>query len=307
MPANDGRGTPGRRISMVKKNRASRKPKTVQTVESEKEMGEISLLNRANVFEGGLSSWGVPQRIADELIKHHTRVNYEAGRLIFGQGSPADVVLWVVKGVVREMCPNPNGTQTLVRLATAGDILGLADKLNDKGQWVRRFEAWTASKCTLAIVTRDNIRNLLKGMGPDELLALTERMNSAAAEWIEYYATFLGLSYRERVEILMAELGRKFGVPDKDGVLITFEPTHCDLAEMIGSSRPVIGRVMTELMEDGEIARRDRKYLLLRGGAIEARLSENPRASNGDLTARIQASQSNGRAVPLRPQHKWGR
>lgn len=279
----------------------------MHTAVSETKMGEISVLNRANVFESGLSSWGVPQRIADELVKHHTRANYEAGRLIFSQGSPADIVLWVVKGVVREMCPNPNGTQTLVRLATAGDILGLADKLNDKGHWVRRFEAWTASKCILAMVTRDNLRNLLKGMAPDELLALTERMNSAAAEWVEYYATFLGLSYRERVEIVMAELGRKFGVPDKDGVLIAFEPTHSDLAEMIGSSRPVIGRVMAELLEDGEIARRDRKYLLLRGGTIEAKLTENPRAANSDLTARIQASQLNGRAISIRPQHKWGR
>jgi CRP/FNR family cyclic AMP-dependent transcriptional regulator len=292
---------------MVKKRRDSRKPKAVHTAASETKMGEISLLNRANVFESGLCSWGVPQRIADELIKHHTRVNYETDRLIFSQGSPADIVLWVVKGVVREMCPNPNGTQTLVQLATAGDILGLADKLNDKGQWVRRFEAWTASKCILAMVARDNLRNLLKSMGADELLALTERMNSAAAEWVEYYATFLGLSYRERVEIVMAELARKFGVPDSDGVLIAFEPTHSDLAEMIGSSRPVIGRVMAELMEDGEIARRDRKYLLLNGGAIEARLSENPRPANSDMTARVQASQSSGRAIPIRPQHKWSR
>lgn len=278
----------------------------MNTAPSETKMGEISLLNRANVFESGLSSWGVPPRIADDLILHHTRVNYEAGRMIFSQGSPADIVLWVVKGVVREMCPNPNGTQTLVRLATAGDILGLADKLNDKGQWVRRFEAWTASKCILAIVTRDNLRNLLKSMGPDELLALTERMNSAAAEWVQYYATFLGLSYRDRVEIVMAELGRKFGVADKDGVLIAFEPTHSDLAEMIGSSRPVIGRVMAELMEDGEIARRDRKYLLLRGGAIEARLASNPHTANSDTTLRVQQAQSNGRAIPMRPQHKWG-
>lgn len=278
----------------------------MHTALSESKMGEISLLNRANVFESGLSAWGVPQRIADELIKHHTRVNYEAGRLIFSQGSPADIVLWVVKGVVREMCPNPNGTQTLVRLATTGDILGLADKLNDKGQWVRRFEAWTASKCVLAIVTRDNLRNLLKSIEPDELLALAERMNSAAAEWVEYYATFLGLSYRERVEIVMAELGRKFGVPDKDGVLIAFEPTHSDLAEMIGSSRPVIGRVMAELIEDGEIARRDRKYLLLRGGAIEAGLAGNHHTANSDMTLRVQQAQSNGRAMPMRPQHKWG-
>lgn len=270
-------------------------------------MAEISVLNRTNVFESGLCSWGIPQRIADELIKYHSRADYEAGRLVFSQGSPADIVFWVVKGVVREICPNPNGTQTLVRLATTGDILGLADKLNDKGDWVRRFEAWTASKCILAMVTRDNLRNLLKGMGPEELLALSERMNSAASEWVEHYATFLGLTYRERVEIVMAELGRKFGVPDKDGLLIAFEPTHSDLAEMIGSSRPVIGRVMTELMEDGEVTRRDRKYILLRGGAIEARLSENSRAAATDMTSRIQPVASNGHAIPIRRQHKWSR
>ena len=101
-------------------------------------------------------------------------------------------------------------------------------------------------------------------------------MNSAATEWVQYYATFLGLSYRERIEMVMAELGRKFGIPDGDGILLTFEPTHSDLAEMIGSSRPVVGRVLTELVEDGEIGRRERKYILLRGGAIEAAVNERP-------------------------------
>jgi CRP-like cAMP-binding protein len=215
-------------------------------------------------------------------------------------------VLWVVKGVVREVCPNPNGTQTLVRLATTGDILGLADKLIDKGRWVRRFEAWTATNCVIAVVTRDHVRNLLKAMNPEELLALSERMNSAAAEWVQFYATFLGLSYRERIEMVMAELGRKFGIPDSDGTLITFEPTHSDLAEMIGSSRPVVGRVLTELAEDGEIGRRDRKYILLRGGAIEAAMKEVPRISNGHVPTSIQPAASSRRNIPLRRQHRWG-
>jgi CRP-like cAMP-binding protein len=214
--------------------------------------------------------------------------------------------MWIVKGVVREVCPNPNGTQTLVRLATAGDILGLADKLNDKGQWVRRFEAWAAGPCVLAVVTRDHVRNLLKAMNPEELLTLSERMNSAATEWVEYYATFLGLSYRERIAMVMAELGRKFGIPDSEGTLLTFEPTHSDLAEMIGSSRPVVGRVLTELAEDGEIGRRDRKYILLRGGAIEAAMKEVPRLSNGHAAASIQPAASRGRNIPLRRQHRWG-
>jgi len=270
-------------------------------------MNQISVLNRANVFEAGLFSWGIPEETARDLMQHHTEVNYSAGKLIFSQGSPADIVLWVVKGVVREVCPNPSGTQTLVRLATAGDILGLSDKLNDKGQWVRRFEAWAASACVIAIVTRDHVRGLLKNMSPEELLALSEKMNSAAAEWVQYYATFLGLSYRERIEMVMAELGRKFGIADSDGILLTFEPTHSDLAEMIGSSRPVVGRVLAELAQDGEIGRRERKYILLRGGAIEGAVSEVTQASSNTHTPpSIQPAAASKRNLPLRP-HKWER
>ena len=283
------------------------KTKLAQTAFAESKMNDVSLLNRANVFEAGLFSWGIPEETARELTRHHTELTYSSGKLIFSQGSPADIVMWVVKGVVREVCPNPNGTQTLVRLATAGDILGLADKLNEKSQWVRRFEAWAAGPCVLAIVTRDHVRNLLKNMSPEELLTLSERMNSAAAEWVQYYATFLGLSYRERIEMVIAELGRKFGIPDSDGILLTFEPTHSDLAEMIGSSRPVVGRVLTELIEDGEIERRERKYILLRGGSIEAAVSEVSPASNGHVPPSTRAAAASHRDIPLRRQHRWGR
>ena len=283
------------------------KTKTAQIAPAESKLNQISILNRANLFEAGLFSWGIPEGTARELTKHHTELNYTSGNLLFSQGSPADIVLWVVKGVVREVCPNPNGTQTLVRLATTGDILGLADKLNDQGRWVRRFEAWTATNCVVAIVTRDHVRNLLKAMNADELLALSERMNSAAAEWVQYYATFLGLSFRERIEIVMAELGRKFGIPESDGTLLTFEPTHSDLAEMIGSSRPVVGRVMTELIEDGEIERRERKYILLRGGAIEAAVNGISQVPKGQVPASIQFPAASQRSIPLKRQHRWGR
>lgn len=264
------------------------KTNSARTVCTVSKMNEVSILNRANLFESGLFSWGIPEETAKELTRHHTELCYEPGRLVFSQGSPADIVLWVVKGVVREVCPNANGTQTLVRLATAGDILGLADRLDEKGQWIRRFEAWTASKCVIAIVTRQHLRDSLKVMNPDDLLALVERMHSASSEWVQYYATFLGLQFRERVEIVLAELGRKFGIADREGVLLTYEPTHSDLAEMIGSSRPVVGRILSELLEEGEIGRRDRKYILLRGGAIEAAVSEGSHVAKANSRPNIR-------------------
>ncbi len=298
---------PGRRIIQSQTGDHFLKSKQSQTAFAESKTSEISSLNRANVFDAGLSSWGIPQQIAKELTKRHTELNYAAGKLIFSQGSAADIVLWVVKGVVREICPNANGNQTLVRLATAGDILGLADKLNEKGQWIRRFEAWTATNCVLAIVTRQYVRNLLKEMAPEELLVLSEQMSSASSEWVQYYATFLGLSYRERIEMVMAELGRKFGVPDHDGILLTFEPTTSDLAEMIGSSRPVVLHVMADLIEEGEIGRRDRKYILLHGGAIEATLNEGSHIANGHVPPSIRPAASSRSAAHLQRQHRWGR
>jgi hypothetical protein len=45
------------------------------------------------MFETGLSSWGIPEQTAKNLIKHHTELNYAPGKLIFSQRSPADIVL----------------------------------------------------------------------------------------------------------------------------------------------------------------------------------------------------------------------
>ncbi|MGC1400196.1 helix-turn-helix domain-containing protein, partial [Candidatus Binatus sp.] len=102
--------------------------------------------------------------------------------------------------------------------------------------------------------------------------------------------------------------GRKFGIADSDGVLLTFEPTHSDLAEMIGSSRPVVGRVLTELAEDGEIGRRERKYILLRGGTIESAVNELAQIPVCHVPSSIQlAASSRQRSAPLQRQHRWSR
>ena len=124
---------------------------------------------------------------------------------------------------------------------------------------------------------------------------------------VQHRSTFLGLSYRERIEIVLAELGRKFGVPDGEGLLLTFEPTHSDLAEMIGSSRPVVGRVLSELIADGELGRRDRKYILLQGGTIEAAVADGANTAKSQVPPNIQPAASSRRNIPLRRQHRWGR
>jgi CRP/FNR family transcriptional regulator, cyclic AMP receptor protein len=234
-------------------------------------------------FETLLLSWNLPKELTRELIEYHTKLSYAPGALIFGQGAPADILFWVIKGVVKESCPGPNGSRVVVRLAAAGDVLGLADELNDKGNWVRRFEAQAMSKCVLAMITRQHVRDLLKSLDAATVLDIAERVNAAWAGWVHHYASFLGLSFRERLELVLIELARKFGVEESEGILLTFEPGHADLAEMIGSSRPMVSRLMAELATEGEITRRSRLYILSRSGTLAARLARQTAVARAEI------------------------
>jgi hypothetical protein len=75
---------------------------------------------------------------------------------------------------------------------------------------------------------------------------------------------------------------------------------------MIGSSRPVVGRVLSELIADGELSRRDRKYILLHGGAIETAVSDSAHIAKPHVPSNIQPA-ALSRRNPLRRQHRWGR
>jgi len=162
-------------------------------------------------------------------------------------------------------------------------------------QWIRRFEAQAISKCVVAMITRQRVRDLLTSLDSTTLLDVSERMNSAWSGWVHYYASLMGMSFRERLELVLAQLGRKFGAPDDDGIALTFEPAHGDLAEMIGCSRPMVSRLMQDLIKQEKSCGGGRLYILLRGGAIGsiARNVTEPIAPPADH--RVQDSAASGR------------
>ncbi|HVN64331.1 MAG TPA: Crp/Fnr family transcriptional regulator [Candidatus Binataceae bacterium] len=241
--------------------------------------GEDAERNLNTQIEEQLASWGVPRNLSRELAQYHTKLSYAPGDTIFSQNSPGDILFWVARGIVKESCRGPRGAAIVVRLATTGDILGIAAQLTASGQWTRRFEAQAVTKCVLAIVTREHVRRTIKSLGPDALADLAERMNSAWAGWVQYYAMFLGLGFRDRLELVLAELGSKFGVPDRDGILLTYEPSHRDLAQMVGSSRPMVSRLMAKLVAERKIERRGPRYILLAPGSIAAAAQDGPASS----------------------------
>ncbi len=85
----------------------------------------------------------------------------------------------------------------------------------------------------------------------------------------QWFGAFLGMPFRERLDVVLHELGSKFGVRDKRGILLMPELSHADLADMIGSSRPMVSRLIAEMTEEGLLIRQGKQFILLAALAEE--------------------------------------
>jgi CRP-like cAMP-binding protein len=206
---------------------------------------------------------GLPREIVDELISHHTIVTYPKGSPIFLQGSPADMFFWVFSGSVEVFCPQADGERVLMRLCGPGELLGHVDFIDHKQRRAQMFEAHARTKCEVALLTREHISRLLQTLEPTQLIRLLEYVNSMWSAAANSWATFISLDYRERLELVLKDLASRFGVEDSRGTLLITDLLHAKLAEMIGSSRPMITRLINEMVDQGVLARRGKQYVLL--------------------------------------------
>jgi biotin operon repressor len=81
----------------------------------------------------------------------------------------------------------------------------------------------------------------------------------------------MGLPFRERLQLVFDNLGLRVGVSDQRGVLLLPILTHEDLAEMIGSSRPMVSRLISAMAEDGFLVRSEKQHFVLRPAGRPAR------------------------------------
>jgi len=216
------------------------------------------------MLRASLSRLNLPFDLAEELIDRHIAVSFEKGALAFCEGNTDGMLACILSGYVNVYCPVGDGDRTLVRMAGPGEIIGYPDYVDEKGRYARLFEAQVASKCTLALFSRDQVVRLLAGLPPDALVAILASLNTFWSENLRYFVTLLNLPFWDRLTIALSDLAKRAGVADSEGVILIPEVGHEDLAEMIGCSRPMVSRLIAQMVEAGLLARRGKQYVLLK-------------------------------------------
>ncbi len=216
----------------------------------------------------------LPRELADELIRHHTSVTYAKDSIIFLQGSPADLMFWIMSGLVKLYCPRSDGDRTLVRLCGPGDVLGYADFIDADNRHLQAFEAQALTKCTIALFTREHAVTMLEKLDQQTLLRLIVQLNTAWSSVAFWFAEILGYSFRQRLDATLKDLATRFGIEDKRGMLLPMKLSHADLAEMINGSRPMVTRLISEMIQEQSLYRDGKRYIVrntaLKNGSANA-------------------------------------
>src|ERR1035437_977248 len=198
---------------------------------------------------------------AFENIKYATA--YPQGAVLFVEGQLPRGIFVLCKGSVKLSINSPNGRTVIVKLAEAGEVLGLSATISGKAYEVT---AETIDPCQVNFVKREDFLRFLK----DDVEAcfkvaeqLSEKYHNACKE-----AGSLGLSHSaaEKLAKLLLEWSLKNGESHKAEPRLKLRLTHEEIAQMIGTSRETVTRLFAE-MKKRQIVRSSGSTLVIRNTA----------------------------------------
>jgi len=210
-----------------------------------------------------LVSHGLPVSLIDELLEQATIVSYDRGSFVLLQGGRTDLLLWVSSGLVDILCPGQDKEQIIARVLGPGEFFGFVQFKDHKERSAPAFQARARTSARIGFVTRAQACKVLAKQDP---ALLAQILGDVVAAWSELSfreTQFLGKNYAARLEMVLADLTAKFGVKESRGILLIPDFVDGDFAEMIGCSKPMVSKLISEMISAGRLATHGRHYILL--------------------------------------------
>jgi len=178
------------------------------------------------------------------------------GAVLFHEDDPSTGVLILCRGQVKLSCSSKDGKTLILKIAMAGDVLGLGAVMSRT-----RYE-----------VTAETLEpTLVKNIRPDDFLAFLEKhgqasMHAAKALSEEYKSAFfdarrlaLSPSAAGRLASVLLDWARAASC-GKPELSFTMALTHEELANLAGTSRETVTRALGKFQKD--------KLIEVRGSSI---------------------------------------
>jgi CRP/FNR family cyclic AMP-dependent transcriptional regulator len=167
---------------------------------------------------------------------------YPKGALLFMEKQNARGVFVLCEGEAKLSISSSEGKTLIMRVAKAGEILGLMAALSGSPYEVN---AETLHPCQVAFVRREDFLRFI-GKHPEAFQSVVAQMNSQYQGACEQLRT-VGLSASAQEKLARLLLTWSAGIQQtKGGTRIKLPMTHEEIAEFIGTTRETVTRTLSD-------------------------------------------------------------
>lgn len=185
------------------------------------------------------------------------------GEHLFWEGDTADKLYFVIKGGVRITKMSELGKSFILYLHQAGDLFGQIDPFQDS---VQGFSAEVTADCEVGIILRKDLEVLIWQHGDLAIefmkwMGLVHRMTESKFRDLMMYGKQGALCS------LLIRLSNSYGVPSGEHVLIDYKINNSELADMIGSTRENVNRMLSDMRKE-EVLELQNGYIIIKNAAF---------------------------------------
>ena len=189
------------------------------------------------------------------LMEVALRKTYPKNTVILSEGDVTDSLYVIVEGKVKTVITDENGKEIILSIFGPGDYFGEMALIDGKP---RSATIVTRESSQLMIFSRKDLRNIFSS-NPDIVFNLLKGLVERLRESNKKIESLAFMDVYGRVARFLTHSAR----PEGDDLVVAEALTHQEIANMVGSSREMVSRILKELIR-GEFISVSSKIITIR-------------------------------------------
>lgn len=196
---------------------------------------------------------------------------YSKGSCLFVEGQPADGIFMLCRGRVKLITNSRNGKALILRIASPGEVLGLSATVSNSEH---ETTAEVIEACQVNFVRKHDFHRFLEQNADAGMNAIHQLSRQYKIAYMQIRSLGLSSCVADKLARLLLEWSKNS--PSNNGsVHLKVSFSHEEIAEMIGTSRETVTRLLKDFRERGLITIKGSDLYLMDTHKLEATIGES--------------------------------
>lgn len=200
----------------------------------------------------------LPEEDIALLTAHQSEQVYSKGEVIFREGSYPSGIFYIKSGKAKKYKVAKDAGEQIIYVANAGELLGYHAVL-EGDRYPDSASALEESR--IAFIPREDFFEALQ-RSPVLSRKLLKTLSHEFAVLVNNLTLFTQRSVRERLALQLVVLREKYKVASEPGEPVAINMSREDLANLVGTTRENIVRILSEFKEAGILETKGRKIIV---------------------------------------------